>query len=255
MTHWTESVYRENAEIFRPHLEAELDNAGAEVTDLLELLADHGIDPESALDVPCGIGRHSVELAERGVDVRGIDISESYLDRARELAAERGVADSVSFEHGDMREFGAAERTYDLVLNAWTSFGYYDDDTEREILRAFRERTADDGALVLELVNRVGVLGDFQSASVPEDDERLVVETHEYDPETARMRTEREGFAATDDGYEYEGEMTYEVRLYAPVELAARCRDAGFGDVSLYAGLDGEPLDRESTRLTVVAEP
>ncbi|WP_459195023.1 class I SAM-dependent methyltransferase [Halosimplex sp. J119] len=255
MTHWTEVAYREQSEIFRPHLERRVDDAASETDDLLGLLADHGIDPETALDVACGIGRHAVELGERGVDVRGIDISESYLERARERIAERGVGDRVTVDRADMRDLSERAGRYDLVYNLWTSFGYYDDATNREVLRGMYDRTADDGALVLELVNREGVLADFRAAAVPDDAEAFVVESAEYDPETARMETTRRVFTETADGYDYEGEMVYDVRLYAPVELAANCREAGFTDVSLYADLDGEPLKRESTRLVVVAEP
>jgi len=256
MAHWTDEVYRENPQVFRRHLEARLDDAAAETDDLLALLAGHGIDPGSALDVACGIGRHAVELGERGVSVRGIDISESYLGRARERIDERGVGDAVTVERADMRDLAERTDEYDLVYNIWTSFGYYDEATDREILAGMRERVADGGALVLELVNREGVLADFRPAAVPEDDEDgLVVESVEYDPETARMETTRRVFAAIDEGYDYGGEMVYDVRLYAPAELAALCRRVGFEDVSLYAGLDGEPLERESTRLVVVAEP
>ncbi|WP_436932126.1 SAM-dependent methyltransferase [Halosimplex halobium] len=255
MTHWTESVYRENPDVFRRHLEDRVDDAAEETEALLALLAEHGIEPASALDVACGIGRHAVELGDRGVPVHGIDISESYLGRARERVAERGLDETVTLERADMRDLGERTDEYDLLVNLWTSFGYYDEATNREILTGMAERTAEGGALVLELVNREGVLADFRPAAVPEDDDALVVESAEYDPETARMETTRRVFVETDDGYDYEGEMVYDVRLYAPAELAALCRDAGFGSVSLYADLDGDPLERESTRLVVVAEP
>ncbi|QLH84330.1 class I SAM-dependent methyltransferase [Halosimplex pelagicum] len=255
MTHWTETVYRDNPDVFRRHLEDRVDDAAEETEALLALLADHGIEPASALDVACGIGRHAVELGDRGVSVRGIDISESYLDRARERIDERGVGEAVTVERADMRDLAERTGEYDLVFNCWTSFGYYDEATDRAVLAGMRDRVADGGALVLELVNREGVLAEFRPAGVPEDDDALVVESAEYDPETARMETTRRVFAETDEGYDYEGEMVYEVRLYAPAELAALCREAGFDSVSLYAGLDGDPLERESTRLVVVAEP
>ncbi|WP_415382709.1 class I SAM-dependent methyltransferase [Halosimplex sp. TS25] len=255
MAHWTETAFRERPDVFRRHLEDKLAEATAETEDLLALLADNGVEPTTALDVACGIGRHAVELADRGVSVRGIDISESYLGRARERADERGVIERATFERADMRDLGDRTEEYDLVSNLWTSFGYYDDATNRAVLRGMYDRTADDGALVIELVNREGVLADFRPAGVPEDGDALVVESADYDPETARMETTRRVFAETDGGYDYEGEMVYDVRLYAPAELAASCREAGFADVSLYAGLDGAPLERESTRLVVVAEP
>ncbi|MFC7195676.1 class I SAM-dependent methyltransferase [Halosimplex aquaticum] len=195
MTHWTESVYRENPGVFRRHLEDRLADATEESEDLLALLADHGVEPTTGLDVACGIGRHAVELADRGVSVRGLDISEAYLDRARERAADRGVAEAATFERGDMRDLRDRDGTYDVVYNLWTSFGYYDDETNRAVLRGMYERTADGGALVVELVNREGVLADFRPAGIPEDDDALVVESSEYDPETARMETTRRVFA------------------------------------------------------------
>jgi len=255
MPHWTETVYRRNPEVFRHHLEEKLELAAEETEDLLALLEATGVEPATALDVGCGIGRHAVELADRGVTVHGIDISEAYLDTARERAAERGVSDLVTVEWGDMRELSERTDEYDLVYNLWTSFGYYDEATNRNVLEGMYERTADDGALVIELVNRDGVLADYQRDRVPEDDERYVVESSEYDPETARMETTRRVFLETDDGFDYEGEMVYEVRLYSPVELATHCREAGFSAVSLYAGLDGSDLERDSNRLVAVARP
>lgn len=53
------------------------------------------------LDLCCGYGRHSVELARRGYRVVGVDISEPSLDLARTAAADAGVR--VEFIQGDMR--------------------------------------------------------------------------------------------------------------------------------------------------------
>lgn len=255
MPHWTETVYRRNPDVFRHHLEDKLAVAAEETDDLLALLERAGVEPDAALDVGCGIGRHAVELADRGITVHGIDISEAYLDTARERAAEREVSDQCTFERGDMRELSDRSGEYDLVYNLWTSFGYYDEATNRAVLEGLYDRTADDGALVIELVNREGVLSDYQRDRVPENDERYVVESAEYDPETARMETTRRVFTETDEGYDYEGEMRYEVRLYSPVELENHCRDAGFSSISLYAGLDGAELERDSARVAAVAWP
>ena len=41
------------------------------------------------LDIGCGTGRHSIELAKRGYTVVGIDLSESLLKRAKEKSSER----------------------------------------------------------------------------------------------------------------------------------------------------------------------
>jgi SAM-dependent methyltransferase len=53
------------------------------------------------LDIGCGTGRHSIELAKRGYKVVGVDLSEAQLKRAREKAAETGVA--ADFRRHDAR--------------------------------------------------------------------------------------------------------------------------------------------------------
>ncbi|MFA5725474.1 MAG: class I SAM-dependent methyltransferase [Candidatus Omnitrophota bacterium] len=53
------------------------------------------------LDIGCGTGRHAIELAKRGYQVTGIDLSESQLKRAREKAKEQGV--KIDFQRHDAR--------------------------------------------------------------------------------------------------------------------------------------------------------
>lgn len=256
MTHWTTEMFVENADLFRADLEARADAAREEVEQMLDLLAsEHDLHPETALDVACGVGRHLVPLAEAGLDVIGVDVSPDYVAAARERAREAGLADPVSVVEGDMRELDAVGGRYDLVTNFWTSFGFFDEATNRAVLAGMCERVAEEGALVMELTNKEGVLADFHADTVDERDGRLATETREYDPVESRMHTAREVFERTDDGFDHLGSMEYDVRVYAPVELRERLLDAGFGSVSLYAGLDGEQVERESTRQVVVARP
>jgi SAM-dependent methyltransferase len=253
MTHWTEEAFVENPEVFGHVLEDRAGSAPEETEQLLALLAtEHDLEPTSVLDVPCGIGRHAVPLAERGLDVTGVDVSVPYLDRARERADDAGV--DPAFVEGDMRDL-PVEGTFDLVANLWTSIGYFDAETDRAVLAGFRDRIADGGALVLELTNKDGVLANFDGDGVARDGDHLTVETREYDPGRSRMHTEQDLFRATEDGYEHVGSMTYETRMFAPDTLRRWLLDAGFSGVSLYADLDGGELTRDSSRMVVVAEP
>jgi len=253
MAHWTERAFLETPGVFRRSLEERTGDADEEVDRLLGLLADeHDREPSSALDVPCGIGRHAVALAERGLDVTGVDLSRPYLLRARERATAVGADPALLA--GDMRALPVAGR-FDLVVNMWTSVGYYDAATTRAVLAGFRERVADGGALVLELSNKEGTLANFDDDGVARGDDHLTVETREYDPERSRMRTERDVFAATPDGYDHVGTMTFAVRLFAPDTLRRWLLDAGFDAVTVYADLEGAELTKESPRMAVVAEP
>jgi ubiquinone/menaquinone biosynthesis C-methylase UbiE len=74
-----------------------------------------------ALDVGCGTGFLSLELAARGHRVTGVDFAPSMIDRAERKAAERGL--TVRFERGDAEQLGFAPASFDLVISRhvlWT---------------------------------------------------------------------------------------------------------------------------------------
>ena len=125
------------------------ERTAAEVEQVAELLGSR----EHVLDCPCGHGRIANALAERGYRVTGLDASELFLDRARADADARGV--DVEYVHGDMRKLPWRE-TFDGLVNWFTSFGYFDDATNREMLVGFCDALRPGGRLVLETQNPDG---------------------------------------------------------------------------------------------------
>lgn len=112
------------------------------------------------LDVPCGYGRHSIELAKRGYGVDGFDINAEHLRRANKL-----VLDSITdfpldedtcsnipvFSYVDMRNL--AEFQYlqaDAVINMFYSFGFFQTDEENEsVMKGFCNQLKPGGQLLL----------------------------------------------------------------------------------------------------------
>lgn len=89
------------------------------------------------LDIACGAGRHAVAFAEKGCDVTANDLSDFLLQEARRLAEKHKVV--VHFSQQDMRML-SAEAEYDLVVQLFTSFGYFEDahDDERVVQNVVR---------------------------------------------------------------------------------------------------------------------
>lgn len=103
--HWTEQLFIDNGEIVRSIDERVFRRAEAEVTALMRIFSSEGVHSEAkVLDLCCGIGRHSIFLAERGYNVVGVDLSPTLIARAREIASSRGIEDKVVFLEGDMRD-------------------------------------------------------------------------------------------------------------------------------------------------------
>lgn len=88
---------------------------------------------ERILDLACGFGRHSLELARRGYAVLGVDCTEAYVQDARASAAAEGLG--AEFLHADVLDLARGEE-FDVVLNmADGAIGYFE--TEEENLELF----------------------------------------------------------------------------------------------------------------------
>lgn len=111
--------------------------------------AELGRAPQTWLDVACGTGNHALHLAQRGLRVVGVDISESQLAQAR-LKARASGAD-VEFRHADMCALDLAERRFDVVSCLFDSIGYVKTNTAIvAALRSIERHLAPGGVALLE---------------------------------------------------------------------------------------------------------
>jgi SAM-dependent methyltransferase len=83
------------------------------------------------LDAPCGHGRHAVALAAHGAVVTAVDLSLRALEHTRLMAHEQGT--EIRLAQADVRELPFAEE-FDVVMNAGTSFGWFDDAGNQRVL-------------------------------------------------------------------------------------------------------------------------
>jgi SAM-dependent methyltransferase len=102
------------------------DKTEAEVDRAIGMLRMEG--GERILDLACGIGRHSLELARRGFEVVGLDISEELLEMARRDAEAQSL--EISFVEADLRQLDYEEE-FDVVLSLNDgAIGYFETDEE-----------------------------------------------------------------------------------------------------------------------------
>ena len=77
------------------------------------------------LDLACGQGRHTLELARRGFrNVNGLDRSHYLIRKAKNICATEGL--TASFKEGDARKLPYPADTFDLVMILGNSFGYFE---------------------------------------------------------------------------------------------------------------------------------
>jgi SAM-dependent methyltransferase len=200
------------------------------------------------LDLACGHGRHSLELARRGYRVTGLDLSAPSLEVARETAEDGGL--EVEFGECDMREI-PFEDEFDAVLNLFSSFGYFEDaEDDRRVLSAVAGALRPGGAFLLDTIHPPWLFRHFQPLSWEEhDDGTLFLEERTLD--LLRGRSDARWIAVRPDGGR--SELRHSLRIYTLAELASMLAEAGLDVERTYGGFDGSELGLESRRLIVVA--
>ena len=132
------------------------------------------------LDLACGRGRIAIPLARRGCRVTGLDLSPRSLELARHGAATAGV--DLELIHADMRDLDAAEK-YEVVLNLFSSFGYFVDEADDErVVAAVSRALVPDGTFFIDTINPLALARILTPVEIEEfADGTLLLERRRFD--------------------------------------------------------------------------
>ncbi len=219
-------------------------DAPTEVEQVVSLL---GIEPGAhVLDLCCGVGRHSLELARRGFQVTGVDRTRLYLDRASQQAEAEGL--KVEFVQSDMRSFCRPD-AFDVVVNLFTSFGYFEDpEDDRQVATNVHRSLKSGGVFLIDMMGKEVLARIFHERDWYEEDGVLILEERKITRNWSWM--ENRWIMFKDNN---RVELRLSQRLYSAVELASLLTECGFAHVEAYGDLEGRSYDHLARRLVVVA--
>lgn len=236
MSEWFEEWFGEDYVALYPHRnEAEAERAVALIARTI------GTRPvRRVLDLACGSGRHARYLGEKWW-TSGIDLSEVLLGIARRNDT------PAKLVRGDIRAFPYRDSAFDLVVNLFTSFGYFETDLEHElVIRDLARVIAPHGTFVLDYLNAEAV----REQLVPHD-ERIIGERV---VEQRREITDAGRFVVKHISLKKEGrEFVERVRLFTRRELEEMLDRAGFRIETAYGDYGGESLTETSPRVILLA--
>ncbi len=205
---------------------------------------------ESILDVPCGYGRHSIELALRGFSVIGSDINSAHLSTARERAKARGI--DVVFRKENMLSINY-ENEFDAVINMCYSFGFFESDAENmQVLENFYSALRGGGKFLMHTdVNLPRVrAGKFKESEFRtlSSGKKLEIE-EKFNPSTSRMA----GYwkIISPDGKVERRD--YSVRVYEKDEFIDMCKQVGFLSCEAFCDWTGRPYSEMEQEIMFVA--
>jgi ubiquinone/menaquinone biosynthesis C-methylase UbiE len=222
------------------------------------------------LDVPCGNGRLSLELARRGYRVTGVDIAEEFIEEARssilkaDPPATGGGSDEVArayrawntggtpvpqFLLGDMRRI-EGEAIYDGAYCFGNSFGFLAYDDMEKFLNGIARALKRGARFVIETgMAAESLIPKFEEHASHQIEDILLTINERYLAEAS----------CVDSEYIFERDGKTESRkakhwIYTAAEIRRMLERAGFAVLNLYGSLKSEPFVLGSDELYVVAE-
>ena len=235
MTPWYKESFGEDYLLVYKHRDRV--NASKEVTAIIDWL---GITSEDKiLDLCCGTGRHSIELARRGFSVVGIDLSDVLLSHAKKAS---GGLD-IEYIQGDMRSLPFSTGSFDVVLNLFTSFGYFVEDHENgQVLADIARMLKPNGQFLIDYLNREKVIESLVPLSERVEDGVYIREERMIDGDFVRKK-----IIISEAGKE----RFYEerVKMYTREEIEALMDKVGLMGDLVRGDYDGHPYTVQSPRM------
>ncbi len=206
------------------------------------------------LDIGCGTGRHSIELAKRGYSVTGIDQSESLLKRAKEKAAEQKV--KVNFQRHDARKL-TFQNEFDMVIMICEGgFSLMEtDEMNFQILKSAANALHPKGKFIFTTLNGLFPLYHSVKDFLDSNTKEAKIGDLSYDLMTFREHTT----ISVEDDSGNKKELKCNERYYVPCEITWLLKSLDFKTIDIYGATLGafsrnDKLTTEDFEMLVIAE-
>jgi SAM-dependent methyltransferase len=239
MTAWYEQSFGQDYLVVYKH--RDMQGAKNEVHKMVQWL--NLLPGAEIFDLCCGMGRHSLTLADYGFKVTGMDLSEVLLDEAKRLDPEG----RVNWLRGDMRQI-PLEKSFDAVVNLFTSFGYFSDEVENEkVLHEISRLLKNGGKFIIDFLNPSYVEAHLVPHSQRQEEDLEIEENRSIEDGYVRKRIviRKKGQA--------ERSYLEQVRLYRLEDFKRMLSAAGLEIEQVFGHYEGTSyVELESPRLIIL---
>ena len=234
-----------------------VENAENTDREIDSVVALTGIQPDhDILDLCCGQGRHSLELARRGFShVTGVDRSRYLVRLARKRAELAGL--TVAFREGDARNPRLPADSIDCALIMGNSFGYFANESDDEkVLNAIAKCLRSSGTLLLDLTDGDWIRDHFEPRSWEWiDQNQLVCRERSLSAEKDRLIS-REVIVSDEKGVL--ADQLYAERLYSRDKISEVLDRAGYRNIRYHGTMEslsdrGQDLGMMARRMILTA--
>ncbi|RPI14810.1 MAG: class I SAM-dependent methyltransferase [Ignavibacteriae bacterium] len=208
----------------------------------------------NVLDLACGSGRHSVFFAKKGMFVTGIDLS-AFLIKQANLQLENEFLhykDKLKFEIRDMREIKHVNE-FELVVNLFSSFGYFKDDNENEqVIRSISKALKPAGYFVIDFLNREKLINTLVPYDIKRTDGKYIVQVRKIEDGFVEKEILifRNSDASTD--YPVLNHFNERIRLYSLEDFRKMFTHNGLNIINTFGNYDGSIFVKNSSERLII---
>ncbi len=197
------------------------------------------------LDCPCGIGRISLPMANKGIKVTGVDITQSYLDELSKKAKRSGLR--VEVVQADMRRINF-DAKFDACGNLWTSFGYFEKESDNiQVLKKMYRALKPGGKFMLHVINRDWIMANYQPRGWQQIGNVKSLEERYFDYRTS---INYGTWHFIKDGKEKSFETS--IRMYSFHELVSILTSIGFTNIEGYGSTKDESIGSDKMMMFII---
>jgi SAM-dependent methyltransferase len=206
------------------------------------------------LDLACGNGRHSLLFAREGLNVTGIDLSQYLIRLARKRLRKEysKYKRNLKFAIRDMRNFSFTER-FDLAVNIFTSFGYFEKDSDNEkVIKCVSRCLKENGYFVLDFLNKENLKNNLVPYSQAKSQDRILLQVRRIAQNFVSKEIMIVG--KEDETYEFK-KYKERIKIYSLSNLSTMFNKYKLRIIKKLGNYDGEAFDRNnSPRLILIAQ-
>ncbi len=226
----------------------EQDEAKSSVHSMINLLSlSKGM---KLLDLCCGQGTYSLEIAKQGFHVTGVDFTKSYIEKAKKMSLESSV--SIEYIQDDMRTFCRKEY-FDRIINIGTSFGQFENKKEDyNVLRNIYLSLVSNGIVLMEMMGKEIMENNFKPISqydYPEIGCTMVMERKWAED---KNMLNRYCILKENNRVKYSFDISH--RIYSFIELSRILKEIGFSKVDVFGDYNGNDYNERSKTMVICAK-
>ena len=258
--HWSEKLSVDAGQILLRWMRAGERFAQKETDAITKLLLEMNVKPGmKILDFCCGYGRHAVRLAEKGFKVTGVDLSEANINYSKKFAKERKASNSTSFLVGDARNIADIlkhEEQFNGIIGILPAIGYYDEETDENVLEQLHQLTKLRGCLILDMTNRDYHMERFKTLkeTVVGSPTYEVHHSYRFDYERSRRNESWKIHKVNKQNLKLVSTIDTDRRLYSLHELIDLYKRTGWTYIKSFGNYQLEPVNKDKPTILIMGK-